>query len=44
MSPRGPIRYDTAPALRYGHEPMLTLTETSREAELVDAVGIAAEL
>src|SRR5881398_2498925 len=44
MSPRGPIRYDTAPALRYGHEPMLTLTETSREAELFDAVGIAAEL
>src|SRR5437764_8256675 len=44
MSPRGPIRYDTAPALRYGHEPMLILTETSRETELFDAVGIAAEL
>src|SRR5436305_6620849 len=44
MSPRGPIRYDTAPALRYGHETMLILTETSRETELFDAVGIAAEL
>src|SRR5262249_43172247 len=38
------IRYDTPPALRYPHATMLTLTDSSPEAEIFDAVAVAAEL